>query len=94
MIARWVANLLIVAALAAAGWWQYQQTSQAERALCALRADVEARVANAERYLADVKAGRREPIRGITVADIKRSLRDQRRTIDSLMILDCKETQK
>lgn len=90
MIRTWGVNLLLVAALAVAGTYTYTQTSEAERALCALRLNLEVRVADSEKYLADVRAGKREPVRGITEADIRTSIRNQRQTIDALSELDCR----
>lgn len=89
MIRHWIVNLFLVVVAGVGGVWYYQQTSQAEQALCALRLDLEVRVANAQKYLDDVDNGVREPIRGISKADITTSINNQRRTIDALANLDC-----
>jgi hypothetical protein len=85
----WAVNLLFVAALAAVGLWLHQQTNQAERALCALRFDLEVRIDNSRRYLDDLDTGKREPIPGITRVDIVTGIQNQERTIDALGSLNC-----
>lgn len=58
--------------------------AEAHDALCAMRADLERRAYDLAAF---IEAGRRIP--GVTQADLVRSLQGQRRTIESLEILDC-----
>ncbi len=58
-------------------------------ALCNIRADLADRVQAAEDYLADVEAGRRQAIQGITEADINRTLAGQKTTLKGLRPLIC-----
>jgi hypothetical protein len=58
-------------------------------ALCAFKKDLARRARDTEQFIADVQAGRRKPIPGISLADFQRSLRGQRSTIKSLSDLPC-----
>lgn len=89
MIRRWVVNIAVVLVAVVAGFWQYSQNSQAKRALCAFRLDLEVRIDNSRKYLDDLDTGKREPIPGITRVDIVTSLQNQERTIKALSSLDC-----
>jgi hypothetical protein len=87
----WLVNVALIAVIVGIGAWNYSQVNQAEKALCSLRENLEVRVASSEQYLADVSSGEREPIQGITEADIITSLKNQRQTIDALSNLNCKQ---
>jgi hypothetical protein len=80
---------LIVLVLAGVGYWNYTNVSQAQRALCTLRQDFEGRVQSSRDYLYDLDTGRREPLPGITRADIVTGIKNQERTIRALGNLDC-----
>jgi hypothetical protein len=86
---RWVVNGVLLVALVLAGVYSFNQASKAEVALCALRADLEVRAESSQEYLADLDAGRREPIPGITRRDITDGIQNQRRTIRALGSLEC-----
>lgn len=89
MIGRWALNFALIAALFLIGFWQYQQTSQAQHALCTLRNDLESRVVRSRDYLDDLDTGVRDPIPGISRADIVTGIQNQERTISALNNLDC-----
>lgn len=58
-------------------------------ALCSFRLNL-VTTANANEDLADkIESGKRPRIQGITVADIRASVKRQRNTVDSLKALDC-----
>jgi hypothetical protein len=86
---RWVVNVVLLIALVLAGVYSFNQASKAEVALCALRADLVVRVDRSKEYLADLDAGRRKPIPGITRSDIADGVANQERTIRALKGLDC-----
>lgn len=88
-VERWATNVLILVVIVAVAVYAHAQATQAEDALCALRQNFEERIAASEEYLADVKAGRRKPIAGITNADIKRGIDNQRQTVVALSGLRC-----
>lgn len=65
-----------------------------ETALCSFKHDVEARAENTQVFIDDIRTGRREPLPGISLADLERSHAIQRSTLKSLVDLECgKETQ-
>lgn len=104
VIDRWIANIAIVAVLIIGGHWLDARQARAEDALCVLRTVlIDSQVSDrasqqrARTYLADVQAGRREPIRGITDQDIKdgikergRIIANRERSIEALSIINCK----
>lgn len=59
-----------------------------DKALCSFVADLERRVETTRKYL-DKNEGS-EPIPGITRADLRRSINNQRMTLHSLGALDCR----
>lgn len=63
--------------------------SETHDALCSFKLDLKRRYSNGQGYVADVREGRRPIIQGITLADLERSLSNQRSTLDSLKPLDC-----
>lgn len=65
------------------------QGKQAHDALCVFRADLDRRAVDGENFIADLVAGRRDPIPGITIADLQRSVAGQRSTLEALSNLDC-----
>lgn len=69
--------------------YQFYRANKATAALCVLRHDLQARVQRSEQYLVDVAVGNREPIAGVTTADINDSISNQQRTIRALSVLDC-----
>lgn len=62
---------------------------QTHDALCAQRVKDTHDIERARKYLADVKAGKRKPIIGITEEDILFSIADEQAKVDSLVGLDC-----
>lgn len=63
---------------------------QAHDALCSFRKDLKGRTARTREFMADVEAGRRPPIAGISTNDLQRSLDGQEATLKSLDPLKCK----
>jgi hypothetical protein len=61
--------------------------TETHSALCTFKADLQARFENTKEYLA--KHPGKEPIPGITRADLRRSLDAQRSTLDALSVLEC-----
>lgn len=66
-----------------------EETARIDKALCAFTADLERRV-ELTRDLLD-RSNHREPVPGITRADLRRSIQNQRMTLDSLSGLECDE---
>lgn len=62
-----------------------QSANSTNQALCVLRADLEVRVADSIKFLADHPNG----IPGIPVASIQQSIENQQRTVDALSGLEC-----
>lgn len=99
----WIGNVVVIVAVVLFGMWLRARTATAEDALCVLRGvQVEAQVADRESqrraraYLADVKAGRRARIAGITDRDIQdsidaraRTIFNRERSIQALSLLHC-----
>lgn len=84
-VARWTLNFSLIVVLLIVGIWSHHQNTKADRALCALRSDVQLRVKDDEHqiddqltYLRDVRSGRRSPIPGVTAQDILRSIQNVR----------------
>jgi hypothetical protein len=94
VIRRRVILVLVVASIVGGLWWNQDRglkavATETHAALCAFKTDLEGRTADAEKYLKDVEAGRREPIAGITNQEIKDSIRNRRATLRSLQSLRC-----
>lgn len=92
----WAVNALVVALVLVVGAYARSTDQETERlaaethsALCAFKGDVAERQRTARQYLADVRSGRREPIPGITVAEIAEAVRTRQDTLDALSSLDC-----
>lgn len=62
---------------------------QAHDALCVFRDDLDNRADQGEQFIADIVAGKRDPIPGITIPDLQRSVAGQRSTLKALSVLDC-----
>lgn len=58
-------------------------------ALCSFKADLQRRIDNSQKYIDDVKAGRRQIIATITIAELETSVANQRATIRGLAMLPC-----
>ena len=58
-------------------------------ALCTFKLDLQRRANDTAVFIAELEHGQRPMIPGITAADLKRSLVNQRATIESLSDLDC-----
>lgn len=71
------------------GYYLAQDGKQAKHALCAFQDSARQRYTDTEKYLDDVREGRRQLIPGLTEADLVRSLRRDRDTLDSIAFLDC-----
>jgi hypothetical protein len=63
--------------------------AETHAALCALKNDLAGRKARSEEFLADVHAGRRPRIEGISDNDLRRSIDNQQDTLDVLSELSC-----
>lgn len=84
----WATMLLyvVVIVVSAAAWYAVKvQTDRNTRTFCALRQDLERRVASAEDFLARNPHG----IPGITAQQLTKSISDQQRSIVALSGLDC-----
>lgn len=58
--------------------------------LCAQKINTEESIASSKKYLEDVKAGRRQPVPGITETDIQQSLARQEKFLSAFSYLtDC-----
>ena len=91
---RLIATCLIFAAIVGGLWWNQDSglkavATETHDALCAFKTDLERRSRATEEFIDDVKHGRRPPIRGISLADLRRSLDGQRSTLEALHTLDC-----
>lgn len=60
-----------------------------ESVLCTFKHDLEARSANTQAFINDLRSGRRHPIPGITISDLERSRDAQQSTLNSLSDLKC-----
>lgn len=97
-------NFGIIIVLLMFGLYVRGQNTKAERALCVFRVELQHRQMDDQRsidrslkYLADVRAGRRSPVKGITAADVLRGISDKQdtmasraATIKALSDLNCK----
>ena len=61
----------------------------AANAICALKNDLQRRVDSTEEFIANLKSGKRDPIPGITVADLERSASSMNQTIAALAVINC-----
>jgi hypothetical protein len=97
MLSRYTVVLFVSVALVF-GWGLYgahqqrddlaEATDRMDRALCAFVADLERRVETTVRYLD--RHDRSEMPEGITRQDLRRSIANQRMTLESLSALDCR----
>lgn len=78
-------TLVLYVMVAALGLFVYTQAHQNKAALCALRTDLERRVAVSETFLEENPEG----IPGISPAALRTSITNQRLTIQALSGLDC-----
>lgn len=89
VIVRWFLNLIMVVVLLVGGVYIHGEATQAEEALCVLRADYERRRDTTWEFLYDVRTGKRKPIRGITDGDLVRAVEGLRSNVKALSDLDC-----
>jgi hypothetical protein len=82
-----LALALAIAAVLAVQSCQIRENGKTRTALCALRGDLEQRVASTTKYL-DEHPGP-EPFPGIPRKTLTDSLKNQQRTVDALSGLDC-----
>lgn len=82
LVAATVVLYLVVGTLAILNYYNNDITSDA---LCTLRGDLETRVKASEKYLRETP----NAIKGITPAQIKESIDNQKRTIEALSSLSC-----
>lgn len=96
VLSRWTIVLyLVIAAVLGLGILtnrsnvtnQQEEVDRIDSALCAFTKDLERRVETTKDYL-DKHEGR-EPIPGISRADLRRSITNQRMTLESLEGLEC-----
>ncbi len=66
-----------------------EQNRTALVALCASKTQTQAQVAASEQYLLDVKTGKRQPIAGISEADILTGIARQHTYLKALSVLAC-----
>lgn len=90
------ANLALISLLVTAGLGAYylqkihdiaEKNTQARRALCALRDDLDKRIEGSQNFLDEHPNG----IPGIPASLIRQGLSNSRRTRETLEVLDCKE---
>lgn len=62
---------------------------ETHESLCAFKQDLEERVRSQEKFLRDIREGRRIPIDGITENDLELALAARRATLESLHDLTC-----
>jgi len=62
---------------------------QAKNAICAYKESIQESVDASEQYFDDVRAGRRPPITGLSIADLQASLSRQRDVLRALSTLRC-----
>ena len=93
---RWATNISLLLVIGAVGLYAQTQAAEssraaarAEAALCELAANTRGNLsedrkakARTQKYLADVKAGKRKAVPGITANDIKEGLDSRQRSID------------
>jgi hypothetical protein len=79
------ATIFLYLALAGVGAYTYIKASNNQTALCALRADVEGRILNSEKFLATNPKG----IPGFPRATIQSGIDGQRKTVKALGSLNC-----
>lgn len=84
---RWlvIATVALYVGMVAAGGWVYWNAAQNKNALCALRGDLEMRVATSEAFLREHPDG----VPGIPTKTIVDGIVNQRRTITALAGLSC-----
>ena len=80
-----VATVVLFVGLGGGMAWTYSQANESQNALCALRGDLEKRVAGTQTYLAEHPEG----FPGVSPATLRKSLKDQQRTIAALGDLPC-----
>lgn len=80
-----VATVILYAGLIAVSVWTYNGAASNRDALCALREDVEKRVATSEGFLAANPKG----VAGIDAAALKTSIANSKRTIEALSGINC-----
>jgi hypothetical protein len=83
--AQLIAIAVLGLALAVLIWFAFQTHA----ALCAFRGDLNGRANELAIYIDHVKQGRREILQGFTVAELERTLTNQRATLASLGSLRC-----
>jgi hypothetical protein len=75
------------------GFWRLEVLShrgdQAARALCAVQASTREQIRQSVQFLADIKAGKRPPIQGISETDILAGIVRQQKFLKALDILNC-----
>lgn len=65
------------------------EAGQTHRALCAFKTDLAERASSTQRFIDDIRTGRRSAIPGITISDLELTLANRQATLDSLKELDC-----
>jgi hypothetical protein len=90
-LAVWVAAFTLIAGIAihqnnALG----KKGDKAHDALCVYRADLQSQLDSSRQYLADISAGRRKIVPGLSAADITNGIRRQQASVDALRDLGCK----
>lgn len=76
----------VVIIVSAVGWWiTHQQTNQTHNALCTFKDDLQKRIDGTQAFLVRYPNG----LDGLSKADLVKSIRDQKSTIESLDSLNC-----
>lgn len=65
--------------------------SSTHDALCTFKANIQDRLTASQQFLDQIRDGKRQPIPGISNADLQRSIDARQETLRSLSTLDCKE---
>ena len=79
------AMLVLLASVAALAYYAIQTHD----ALCKFKGDLEHRAEQTALFVDEIESGKREPIPGISLADLRRSYSNQVATLSSLSDLDC-----
>ena len=84
----WVLLAAMLVLLVSVGALAYHAI-QTHDALCNFKGDLERRAEQTEMFIGEIRNGVREPIPGISLADLERSYANQTATLASLSDLDC-----
>jgi hypothetical protein len=94
MLGRKIATAAVFLAIIAGLWWNQDRglkavATETHAALCTFKEDLEGRQEASKKYVLDVTEGRRQPIAGITLAEIRVTNKNRQNTLDALASLNC-----